>query len=110
MSASALNVPLQNRENTVDPSRQNTRQVLARDDQYTLGFGYVFLDFSEHFYRLLTWLSSWWLASELCPLLAGTLGPLATSFTVCSLSGGWASIVIKDKNGRHVQNQTNRSW
>jgi hypothetical protein len=62
------------------------------------------------FINLLTSLSRWWFASELCPLLAGTLGPLATGFTACSLTGDWVSITVRDKSGTHVQKQTNQSW
>ncbi|KAH7067709.1 hypothetical protein BKA63DRAFT_522672 [Paraphoma chrysanthemicola] len=92
MSASASKMPHQNRENTVEPIQQNTRQVLARDEQRKSGLG------------------RWWFASDICPLLAGTLGPLATGFTVCSLTGGWTSIIISDTDGEYVQTETNQSW
>ncbi|KAH1287137.1 hypothetical protein KXW98_000900 [Aspergillus fumigatus] len=31
----------------------------------------------------------WWLASTAYPLLAGTLGPMASAFSICSLSQDW---------------------
>ncbi|OJJ44263.1 hypothetical protein ASPZODRAFT_71853 [Penicilliopsis zonata CBS 506.65] len=31
----------------------------------------------------------WWLASTAFPLIAGTLGPMATAFSICSLSQDW---------------------
>ncbi|KAH8698061.1 hypothetical protein GQ44DRAFT_764863 [Phaeosphaeriaceae sp. PMI808] len=40
-------------------------------------------------------LSPWWFASALCPLLAGTLGPLATAFNTCSLTTGWKHIAVR---------------
>ena len=51
MSASELKVHLQNQENAVGPNWRNTRQVLARGEQRRPGLGYVFLQFSEKFYR-----------------------------------------------------------
>ncbi|PVH91429.1 voltage-gated potassium channel [Periconia macrospinosa] len=92
MNASALEVPLQNTENTAKLSAQDTRQVVTCGEQRKLGLG------------------RWWFASELCPLFAGTFGPLATFFTICSLTGGWTSIIAEDENEEHVQNQMNMPW
>ena len=33
--------------------------------------------------------SRWWFASTACPLLAGTFGPMASGFNICSLSYYW---------------------
>ncbi|KAH7110131.1 hypothetical protein B0J11DRAFT_448573, partial [Dendryphion nanum] len=64
---------------------------------------------ASSYLSLLTLQSRWWFASELCPLLAGTLGPLATCFTVCSLTEQWIYTDSRDENETQVQNQSNRS-
>ena len=33
--------------------------------------------------------SRWWFASTMCPLLAGTFGPIASGFNVCALVVEW---------------------
>jgi len=33
--------------------------------------------------------SKWWFASTLCPLLAGTFGPIANGFSICALTYVW---------------------
>ncbi|KAF2185318.1 hypothetical protein K469DRAFT_750461 [Zopfia rhizophila CBS 207.26] len=48
-------------------------------------------------------LSRWWFASEVCPLLAGTLGPLATGFGACSLTTGWIYISVRHQDEIHVR-------
>jgi potassium channel subfamily K len=33
--------------------------------------------------------SRWWFASTACPLLAGTIGPVASAFNICALVYNW---------------------
>jgi len=35
----------------------------------------------------------WWFASTMCPLLAGTFGPIATGFSICALVYRWRDYV-----------------
>lgn len=35
----------------------------------------------------------WWFASTACPLLAGTLGPMASGFNICSLAYQWREYI-----------------
>ena len=37
--------------------------------------------------------SRWWFASTACPLLAGTFGPMASGFNICSISYYWRQTV-----------------
>lgn len=37
--------------------------------------------------------SRWWFASTACPLLAGTLGPMASAFNICALVHHWRQTV-----------------
>lgn len=37
--------------------------------------------------------SRWWFASTACPLLAGTLGPVASGFNICSIAYDWREYI-----------------
>lgn len=37
--------------------------------------------------------SRWWFASTACPLLAGTFGPMASGFNICSLAFPWREYI-----------------
>ncbi|KAH7382112.1 hypothetical protein BKA66DRAFT_441717 [Pyrenochaeta sp. MPI-SDFR-AT-0127] len=55
-------------------------------------------------------LSRWWFALEVCPLLTGTLGPLATGFSACSLTTGWTHIAVQNQDGIHTRILENPTW
>ena len=35
----------------------------------------------------------WWFSSTLCPLIAGTFGPMASMFNLCALIIDWRMVV-----------------
>lgn len=37
--------------------------------------------------------SRWWFASTACPLIAGTFGPMASGFNICSLGYEWVEYI-----------------
>jgi potassium channel subfamily K, other eukaryote len=44
---------------------------------------------------LIAWFlfSRWWFASSAFPMLAGTLGPVASAFSICALVRPWRQMV-----------------
>ncbi|KAF2192449.1 hypothetical protein K469DRAFT_716995, partial [Zopfia rhizophila CBS 207.26] len=43
----------------------------------------------------------WWFASTACPLIAGTFGPMANSFSICSLVENWRVYIPPGKDEGH---------
>lgn len=37
--------------------------------------------------------SRWWFASTACPLIAGTFGPMASCFNICSIAYEWREYI-----------------
>ncbi|KAF2104383.1 potassium channel [Rhizodiscina lignyota] len=48
----------------------------------------------------------WWFASTACPLIAGTFGPMANSFSICALVQSWRVYVpkgVSETKGQHIK-------
>ncbi|KMQ42364.1 Two pore domain potassium channel domain [Trichophyton rubrum] len=52
----------------------------------------------------------WWFASTAFPLLAGTLGPMANAFSICSLSQNWRAEVGTVATGNLPKTVKDPSW
>ena len=54
--------------------------------------------------------SRWWFASTACPLLAGTLGPMASGFNICALVYQWRVYIPPEGTEEHGQRIKDPSW
>lgn len=44
--------------------------------------------------EILIWCRSWWFLSTAFPMIAGTLGPVASAFSICSLAEPWRQNLV----------------
>ena len=42
--------------------------------------------------------SRWWFASSAFPMIAGTLGPVASAFSICALARPWRQRLVPGNN------------
>jgi len=54
--------------------------------------------------------SRWWAASTICPLLAGTFGPIASGFNICALVFEWRLYVPPGGTEEHGVRIKDPAW
>ena len=86
MSAQASMSPIDVSEEGTHCDPTAPKQSATGDEQCSVRLRYVVVRSENRSLLQYPVNSPWWFASEVCPLLAGTLGPLATGFSACSLT------------------------
>ncbi|EXA31459.1 hypothetical protein FOVG_17237 [Fusarium oxysporum f. sp. pisi HDV247] len=54
--------------------------------------------------------SRWWLLSTAFPMIAGTLGPVASAFSICSMVEPWRQELIPGENVQDAPSVADPSW
>lgn len=54
--------------------------------------------------------SRWWFLSTAFPMIAGTLGPVASAFSICSLVAPWRQSLIPGGNIEDAVDVPDPSW
>lgn len=54
--------------------------------------------------------SRYWMASTLCPLLAGTFGPVASGFSICALVHHWRVYIPTGDVEEHAIDIDDPKW
>ncbi|VUC36525.1 unnamed protein product [Clonostachys rosea] len=52
----------------------------------------------------------WWFLSLLFPMIAGTLGPVASAFSICAMSQPWRQLLVPGGNVQDAPTVPNPSW